>query len=192
MKPDWKLFHLSIWVLTGKGINEKETLPSDLPIWWAVRFWPQSHIFCETTIGHRYGTDGFLGRKRSQGRWDNLSQSLDPDVWMVRMKTIPKQLWNTTGVEKRKRYSHFRKQQEEWFRTWYGVFTTEKCKYFCDRRYFVIDKSLLMGEPAKKSPFVKGDLNGITWIMTNSDSWYSCASGRGILRWKLNNYTHGV
>ena len=59
-----------------------------------------------------------------------------------------KQLWNTTGVEKRKRYSHFRKQQEEWFRTWYGVFTTEKCKYFCDRRYFVIDKSLLMGEPA--------------------------------------------
>ena len=75
-----------------------------------------------------------------------------------------KQLWNTTGVEKRKRYSHFRKQQEEWFRTWYGVFTTEKCKYFCDRRYFVIDKSLLMGEPAK-IPSPKGKSNfSLPWL----------------------------
>ncbi|HLE86674.1 MAG TPA: hypothetical protein VI727_03315, partial [Candidatus Brocadiaceae bacterium] len=28
-----------------------------------------------------------------------------------------------------------------------GVFTTEKCNYFCERRYFVIDKSLLMSDP---------------------------------------------
>jgi len=31
-----------------------------------------------------------------------------------------------------------------------GVFTTEKCNYFCERRYFVIDKSLLMSEPVYK------------------------------------------
>ena len=32
-----------------------------------------------------------------------------------------KQLWNTTGGEKRKRYSRFRKRQEERFRTWWGI-----------------------------------------------------------------------